>query len=527
MSHRTPFLSSLFALLLALFLTVGCRSTEAPAAVPLMPIPTSAASSPQPPTAALTPTITPIPRPEIVTRSLPSADLPLVTLNVELFYFERWMRVRQSVELTNTSADAWDEIAFNIPLNAYEETFYLDGVDIALSDVTWEGYPFLDDYQTALRLELPHALQPGDSAVVDLRYRVVIPPVAAADWPPVGTTGWTFDLIQAGEWYPALVPYRDGQGWYTWDYHPVGDPTVYPLVNYRLNVTTEDGVTVASGGLIDQEAGTWHFVVDGGRGIAFLASPYYQISQREVDGVMVRSYYLPEHAAAGEAALEIAIESLALFSDLYGPYPYPDLAVAENGFYGGMEYSAFASVSDSVYLTYQGGPPSILHALVAHEVAHQWWYGAVGNDQVREAWLDESLAFYSELLYFEYYLPDLVEWWWVKRVDQFHPEGPVDVTIYDYEYSADFILLMYGQAARYTRDLRNLIGDEAFYAFLRDYYQTYSGQIVTAADYFETLSRHTDQDLTPLLETYFTPEALDLLTEPGAAPESAVGPRGI
>jgi aminopeptidase N len=38
--------------------------------------------------------------------------------------------------------------------------------------------------------------------------------------------------------------------------------------------------------------------------------------------------------------------------------------------------------------------------VIAHEVAHQWWYGLVGNNQYREPWLDESFAQYShERLY--------------------------------------------------------------------------------------------------------------------------------
>jgi aminopeptidase N len=32
---------------------------------------------------------------------------------------------------------------------------------------------------------------------------------------------------------------------------------------------------------------------------------------------------------------------------------------------------------------------------VVHEIAHQWWYGLVGDDQSREPWLDESFATYS------------------------------------------------------------------------------------------------------------------------------------
>jgi len=47
------------------------------------------------------------------------------------------------------------------------------------------------------------------------------------------------------------------------------------------------------------------------------------------------------------------------------------------------------------------------------------------------------------------------------------------------------------------------MGDEAFFAFLQDYYARYRGQIVTASDYFELARAHTDADLTPLLEAYF------------------------
>jgi hypothetical protein len=39
--------------------------------------------------------------------------------------------------------------------------------------------------------------------------------------------------------------------------------------------------------------------------------------------------------------------------------------------------------------------------LAAHEVAHQWWFGVVGNDQIDEPWLDEALTQYSTMLYYE------------------------------------------------------------------------------------------------------------------------------
>ncbi len=446
-----------------------------------------------------------LPAPALTEPAAPSfmPSTAAVTLDVELFYAERWMRVRQQVSVQNTTSDEWNEVVFNVPLHAMPESFFLDAVTVTLGEEIQNGTPGFFGTETILRVPLPRPARPGETIEIELRYRVVIPPVGPTDWPPIGTTGWTFDLIQAGEWYPALVPYREGEGWHTWDYRPVGDPTFYPLTDVSLNVTTEEGVTVVSGGPLGQEDGVWRFHVQGARGIAFLASDRYEMAEGEAEGIVVRSYYLPEHKEAGQAALEVAVRALTLFSQLWGPPPYPSLMVAENGFFGGMEYSGLISITNYAYTVYQGQPNSILTVLVAHETAHQWWYGGVGNDQANEPWLDESLAFYSELLYLEHYHPEFTDWWWEKRVFQYSPYGPVDATIYSYSDSADFILSMYGQAAQFLRDLRRQMGDDQFFAFMRDYYETYTGQIVTADDFFHMARQYANVDLTPLFQAYF------------------------
>ena len=42
----------------------------------------------------------------------------------------------------------------------------------------------------------------------------------------------------------------------------------------------------------------------------------------------------------------------------------------------------------------------ILESTAAHEVNHQWFYNLVGNDQLDEPWLDESLTSYSTYRYY-------------------------------------------------------------------------------------------------------------------------------
>lgn len=493
----------LWPLLLTLPLLAGC----APEVAPLAESATlSADPSPWPTATSLTPTL------EVSATPLPDQDYldlqPVVLTDVELFYDERWMRVRQSVEFSNTGSVPVIEAVFNVIPNATPESFYLDLVQAAIDEAALQDADAEFRTLTMLYITLPRPLEAGQRAHIDLGFRVLVPPLSPSSWPPEGNLGWTFDLIQAGEFYPALVPFRAGEGWAIWPYYPVGDLAFYPLVDHTLRVTTQPGITVLGGGFESHEGDTWTFHVEQARGMAFFASDRYEVLEREVDGLLIRSAYLFADAAAGREALDAAENALRLYSELYGPYPYDDLLVVENGFFGAMEYSGVASVTNYAYQTHQNKPDSLLHLLVAHEIAHQWWYGAVGSDQINEAWLDESLGFYSELLYIERYAPEAVDWWWQARVTQFNPQGDVNAMPFDYVDSASFILWMYGRAAFFIRDLRALMGDEAFFAFLQDYYQDQQWEIATRADFFAAAERHASADLEPLIGMYFdTPPA--------------------
>jgi Peptidase family M1 domain len=70
----------------------------------------------------------------------------------------------------------------------------------------------------------------------------------------------------------------------------------------------------------------------------------------------------------------------------FGTYPWPTYTLAITpGLRGGIENPSFV----------MQGPGSIGRT-TPHEVAHQWFYGLVGNDQGRDPWIDEGLATWAE-----------------------------------------------------------------------------------------------------------------------------------
>ena len=160
-------------------------------------------------------------------------------------------------------------------------------------------------------------------------------------------------------------------------------------------------------------------------------------------------------------------------------------------------------LSQDYFERYDGSFMNYLSLLSVHETSHQWWFGIVANDQANEPWLDESLATYSEYLFVEQYYPDLRDWWWQYRVEYYYPSGKVDMTIYDQDELRPYINAVYLRGATFLHQLRQSIGDDAFFSDLILYTETFRGQIVEASDFFAVFIPSATDDTNTLLQKYF------------------------
>ena len=139
------------------------------------------------------------------------------------------------------------------------------------------------------------------------------------------------------------------------------------------------------------------------RDFAILASNCYESVTETVEGVEVRSWYLDcreDARQAGELALQAAKDALETFTRRYGPYVYDQLDVVESVYeFGGLEYPALVRINQT-YLTDQEEEQR-LGATWSTRWPTSGSMPPLGNDQYREAWLDESFAAFSELVCLE------------------------------------------------------------------------------------------------------------------------------
>jgi aminopeptidase N len=308
------------------------------------------------------------------------------------------------------------------------------------------------------------------------------------------------------EWYPFVVPYEQGE-WVLHNPWYYGEHLVYDVADFDVTITFTDGSTpqIASSGaeVASGTEGSRRFVLEAGRTFALSISTLFKVAQRQVGDVTVYSYYFAFYDEPGEAMLQTTVEALQAFSDTFGPYRHKTLSAVQGDFNDGMEYSGFYFISRDYFNLYDNTPINYLVIIAAHETAHQWWFDAVANDQGIEPWLDETLATYSERIYYEIVHPDRLEDWWSYRYFEFQQAGYVDTQIYDGGGQRPYWDKTYLTGARFLEALREKVGDEIFFAFLKDYYTQFIGGRATTADFFRVFREHSNADISDLMAEYF------------------------
>jgi hypothetical protein len=407
--------------------------------------------------------------------------LPHYHFDVDLNYRVHRLHTVQRVTLPNTFGESISEVVFNVPAAHTRGVFDLHSVKLDDVDVSYT----LD--QTILTIHLPRDLHPGETITLTLPYSVRVPQLDEPQSFGDANLAYTDDAMSIGYWYPMLAPYRSGAGWYATDWQSIGDPFVSEVADYTAVITTTPDVTVVAGGDLSRTGNVWRYDLPQARTFGMIASKQYQALSLPFGGVTYTVYVLPRHWPLAAIALKTTIQSALLYTSLYGPYPYTALRVAEFSGPWSMEFSGLVVLGASEFDDYDGTLRNRLIRITAHEVSHQWWYGVVGDDQIREPWLDEGLARFNELRYYEAYAPREVAWWWDTVIGVNRPTAPVNSPVSAFETHNAYLTSVYNQGARFLDALRARLGVNNFNTFLRDLYRRGSFRLITTQDFLKVL----------------------------------------
>ncbi len=452
-----------------------------PVPSPTHPAPPPADATPVATLAAATPTAEPSPdfdpalyrpamRPEFAADVNGFGDAPRYSITLTVNPDALQAVGREQVRYTNTDSAALSEIYFRLFPSA--PGF---GGAMTVTRVTVDGQTVpLQLEQRGTALKVPVTLAPGALADLTLDFLIGIPRDPTVGYAMFGSIGGVTTLP---DFYP-VIPVRDETSWHIELAPEYGDETFTPTALYDVSITAPvTQVVVTSGTCEPQMAGVWHCVSGPMRDFMLAMSANYRMVTQNVDDVTVRSFYIPGDKAGGQRAAQVAADALRVYSRRFGPYPFAELDVVETGTHaGGIEYPGLVVIADNLYQ--QVGEGSYFDFVVAHEVAHQWWYSLVGNDQVNHPWLDESLVGYSTLLYYEDTFGKAVADGVLKQVfeDAYQKllqekrDQKVDQPVSAFTRN-DYSAVVYRKGPLFFRALREAIGDDKFDAFLKTYFR--------------------------------------------------------
>lgn len=435
--------------------------------------------------------------------------------DVTFNWSRRLVQVKQTVMYRNDSAGPLDELVFHSEphrlsrvntmtfYNAYAE----DGA--VLPGVT------IDEMRMTVPLAQP--VEPGCDAVVRLEYDINLSELSEQN--PLGWLAYTQTQINIAHWFPviALYEHETAGEWYTTERHYIGEQAVTEPADMHAIIRTEnapeDVVFVAPGQVTEIEPQEWEINFDGGRELGMSFSAIYTKTEQLVGDTTIEMYTLATtYRGSVTRAMEDAVQAFALYEELYGEYPWKRFVIAEGDFPDGLELSGMVFVSTDWFVGWNGNNIHWLSVITVHEVAHQWFYALIANDQSIHPYLDESLATYSEYLYFERYYPEMADEWWRFRLGPYNlGTDPVDATVHEYTNWRPYINTVYFRGVDMLHEIRGRIGDELFLRWLADYAKNNRERVASPLDFWGAMSRFS-YDSTADIRTQFmrNPDPLNL-----------------
>jgi aminopeptidase N len=319
--------------------------------------------------------------------------------------------------------------------------------------------------------------------------------------------------IQISYFYPQLAVF-DENGWNTKPLNDKIDGRYLRISNYTMTITAPSEYELACNGVeltkeTDGNQTTRVFQADNVREAVLIAHNNYARMERTVGSTRIIGYFNANDTLDDmEKVMEDAAFSMEFFNNAYMPYPYETLIITDAGWgrssISGMEYSGlFTAIVDvSSGPTGENIEKIDNTNTIYHEMAHQWFYCLVGNNENNEAWLDESFAVFSSTLCMEAAGNENAASNWelcsIMADSDVVSDLAVNISIDDYRA----FNLYYGKGAQFLKDLMDAIGKDEFISILSEYVKMYAFGIATTQGFLTILREHSPVDVECIIDEY-------------------------
>jgi aminopeptidase N len=220
-----------------------------------------------------------------------------------------------------------------------------------------------------------------------------------------------------------------------------------------------------------------------------------------VDGVTIRHAFAPGIRDAAAAAAAQTPEMLRYFTQWFGKFPFATYGVLAPD--GGLRGLAFEAQTFSIFAPDIFASETQASAILAHEMAHQWFGDWVSPASWADTWLNEGFATYAEWLWGD----ATGEVALALNAQSAHQRAAAepDTAAIDPGREGMFSGAVYDRGALTLHALRLTVGDEPFAKILRTYLERYGGDTASTEDLVAVASKVSGSDMTDFFASWLGP----------------------
>ena len=376
------------------------------------------------------------------------------TINVKLDDIKHELNADETIEYINNSPHELSFIYMHLWPNAYKNNKtalakqlfengstefhnskefmrgYIDGLDFKVNNETvkWE----LDSVHIDIcKVYLNKPLKSGEKIIITTPFHLKI---------PLGTfsrMGHIEQQYQITQWYPKPAVY-DMNGWNQMPYLDQGE-FYSEFGSFDVSITLPKNYVVGSTGDLaendperiwldkkaeetalltdfpkndkfpksDPETKTLRYRQSNVHDFAWFADKRYNVLKGIVElphskrNVTTWVMFTNSESTLWKNSIAYMNDAIYYYSLWNGDYPYNHATAVDGALSagGGMEYPNVTVIGKS-------GSAFSLETVIMHEVGHNWFYGILGSNERKHAWMDEGINSFNELRYIETKYPD-------------------------------------------------------------------------------------------------------------------------